>query len=51
VRTYPIGHFDIYDGPPFERAVADQLHFLRRHLRGASRPTAVLDGAEQTPLG
>jgi uncharacterized protein len=32
LRTYPIGHFDIYRGEPFERAVADQLHFLRRHL-------------------
>ena len=32
VRTYPIGHFDIYTGAPFEQAVADQLHFLRRHL-------------------
>jgi len=36
VRTYPIGHFDIYTGEPFERAVADQLHFLRRHA-GASQ--------------
>ncbi len=33
VRTYPIGHFDIYRGAPFEQAVAHQLHFLRRHLR------------------
>jgi uncharacterized protein len=32
VRTYPIGHFDIYVGAPFEQAIADQLHFLRRHL-------------------
>ena len=32
VRTYPIGHFDIYTGAPFEQAIADQLHFLRRHL-------------------
>jgi pimeloyl-ACP methyl ester carboxylesterase len=32
VRTYPIGHFDIYTGAPFERAVADQLHFLGRHV-------------------
>lgn len=32
VRTYPIGHFDIYVGEPFERAVADQLHFLSRHV-------------------
>jgi uncharacterized protein len=37
VRTYPIGHFDIYTGAPFERAVADQLHFLRRHV-GAPPP-------------
>jgi pimeloyl-ACP methyl ester carboxylesterase len=32
VRTYPIGHFDIYTGAPFEQAIGDQLHFLRRHL-------------------
>jgi fermentation-respiration switch protein FrsA (DUF1100 family) len=32
VRRYPIGHFDIYLGDWFERSVADQLHFLRRHL-------------------
>ena len=32
VRRYPIGHFDIYWGDGFERAVADQLDFLRRHL-------------------
>ena len=29
---YPIGHFDIYWGDAFERAVADQLEFLQRHL-------------------
>jgi uncharacterized protein len=27
-----LGHFDIYRGEPFERAVADQLDFLNRHL-------------------
>ena len=32
---YPIGHFDIYVGEPFERAVADQLDFLARHVNGA----------------
>jgi pimeloyl-ACP methyl ester carboxylesterase len=32
VRTYPIGHFDIYTGAPFEQAIAHQLHFLRRHV-------------------
>ena len=37
LRTYPIAHFDIYRGAPFERAIADQLHFLRRHLVERSR--------------
>ncbi len=32
VRRYPIGHFDIYTGRDFERAVADQTEFLTRHL-------------------
>ena len=32
VRTYPGGHFDIYVGDTFERAVADQVDFLSRHL-------------------
>ena len=36
VRTYPIGHFEIYTGAPFERALADQLHFLGRHLRSSA---------------
>jgi uncharacterized protein len=32
VRIYPIGHFDVYRGAPFEQSVADQLYFLTRHL-------------------
>jgi uncharacterized protein len=32
VHEYPCEHFDIYLGEWRERAVADQLHFLRRHL-------------------
>lgn len=32
VKRYPIGHFDIYSGPPFELAVTDQIDFLNRHL-------------------
>jgi pimeloyl-ACP methyl ester carboxylesterase len=33
LRTYPgVDHFDIYDGPPHEALVADQLDFLHRHL-------------------
>jgi uncharacterized protein len=35
VREYPCEHFDIYLGDWRDRSIADQLHFLRRHL-GAS---------------
>jgi uncharacterized protein len=45
VRTYPIGHFDIYLGEPFERAIADQLHFLRRHVGARPRTPA-----DRTPV-
>lgn len=34
VIRYPVGHFDIYVGDDFERAVTDQLEFLTRHLLG-----------------
>ncbi len=30
VKIYPIGHFDIYVGDNFEKAVGDQLKFLKR---------------------
>jgi fermentation-respiration switch protein FrsA (DUF1100 family) len=39
VRRYPVGHFEIYVGEPFEHAVADQVEFLRRTL-GVSDPAA-----------
>jgi uncharacterized protein len=29
---YPLGHFDVYLGEPFEQAVRDQLAFFARHL-------------------
>jgi len=29
---YPAGHFDVYFPPLFDRLVADQIDFLRRHL-------------------
>lgn len=32
MHTYPCAHFDIYLGEWRERAVADQVRFLRRHL-------------------
>jgi dienelactone hydrolase len=35
VKRYPVGHFDIYRGEPFEHAVHDQTEFLVRHLKAA----------------
>jgi uncharacterized protein len=35
VREYPCAHFDIYLGEWRERAIADQLGFLRRHFAAA----------------
>jgi dienelactone hydrolase len=34
VKRYPIGHFDIYVGAGFERAIADQVEFFVRTLLG-----------------
>jgi dienelactone hydrolase len=34
VKRYPVGHFDIYVGETWERAVADQTEFLVLHLGG-----------------
>jgi hypothetical protein len=39
-RRYEIGHFEPYFGPHFERSVADQLDFLRRHLQPRAAPIA-----------
>lgn len=36
--SYPLGHFDIYDGEEFERAVAAQTEFLARNLVGHTAP-------------
>ncbi len=46
VREYPCAHFDTYVGEWRERAIADQLHFLRRHL--ASAPTRSEEPAAET---
>ncbi|WP_197740024.1 alpha/beta fold hydrolase [Mycolicibacterium sp. P9-64] len=32
IREYQCGHFDIYLGEPFQRATADYLEFLLRHV-------------------
>lgn len=33
VRTYPIGHFDIYVGTHFENAMNEMLLFTKKHVR------------------
>jgi uncharacterized protein len=44
VREYPCAHFDIYVGEWRDRAIADQLLFLRRHLgSGAELPASTLE--------
>jgi poly(3-hydroxyalkanoate) synthetase len=42
VLRYPVGHFEIYLGEPFERAVAAQTAFLQRHLARVAPATAVV---------
>lgn len=32
VKTYPIGHFDIYEGEYFEKAVEEKMTFLEKYL-------------------
>jgi dienelactone hydrolase len=32
VKHYPIGHFDIYRGEHFEKAVSDQIAFFKKHF-------------------
>lgn len=36
LARYPVGHFEIYSGEWFERAVTRQAEFLARHLSAAS---------------
>jgi dienelactone hydrolase len=38
IKRYPVGHFEVYLGEPFERAVADQTEFLLRALAPAATP-------------
>ncbi len=34
VIHYPLGHFDVYVGEPFERSVSDQISFFQKNLAG-----------------
>jgi fermentation-respiration switch protein FrsA (DUF1100 family) len=44
VEHYPGGHFDIYVGEGFERAVADQVAFLERVLPGSEDRVREVEG-------
>ena len=41
VLRFPVGHFEIYVGEPFEQAVAAQTAFLQRHLAPVAPAAAV----------
>jgi uncharacterized protein len=49
VKRYPVGHFDIYRGEPFENAVRDQTEFLVRHLGPEQPTTANSEGKHAEP--
>lgn len=52
IRRYPIGHFEIYVGEWFERAVSDQTEFLVRHLlRGRTADQRTERGTGSTEPG
>ena len=40
VQTYPVDHFDVYEGAWQQQALADQLTFLGRHLGSHSTSSA-----------
>jgi fermentation-respiration switch protein FrsA (DUF1100 family) len=42
---YPVGHFEVYVPPQFERAVADQTEFLTRQLLGRTAGASVTAAA------
>lgn len=49
IKRYPIGHFEIYVGEWWERAVADQADFLTRHLlKSRSMQEPSLKAARET---
>jgi len=48
IKRYPIGHFDIYIGEAWERAVSDQTEFLVRHLGADRRSAGITDAAARS---
>ncbi|RMF21591.1 MAG: alpha/beta hydrolase [Deltaproteobacteria bacterium] len=48
LKLYPIGHFDIYVGEHFERAVTDQISFLRVQLAPAETSAPAAEPSART---
>jgi len=48
VKRYPVGHFEIYVGETWERAVADQTAFLVRHLGGDRQRAGISPAAARS---
>ncbi|HEX8122226.1 MAG TPA: alpha/beta hydrolase [Solirubrobacteraceae bacterium] len=46
-HEYPIGHFDVYGGKAFRRAVDDQVDFLARHLHVSTASPVAADPAPE----
>ncbi|WP_179476071.1 alpha/beta hydrolase [Mycolicibacterium vinylchloridicum] len=52
IKRYDAGHFDIYQGEPFDAVVADQVEFLTRHLQAtdpsaAGNPSMTADSTQE----
>jgi fermentation-respiration switch protein FrsA (DUF1100 family) len=48
LREYPVDHFDVYQGPWQQRALADQLDFLSHALDPSRSPRHRTDSASRT---
>jgi pimeloyl-ACP methyl ester carboxylesterase len=48
IKRYPVGHFDIYVGEAWERAVADQTEFLGRQLTGDRASAEIQDATARS---
>jgi NAD(P)-dependent dehydrogenase (short-subunit alcohol dehydrogenase family)/pimeloyl-ACP methyl ester carboxylesterase len=51
VTSYDLGHFDVYQGDPFEAVVAEQVTFFTGHLTGTHREVVERRPADAAPNG
>ena len=50
IRDYPTDHFGFYSGAGFQRAVTDQVTFLRRHFRTAAAVPSPSSTPRRSPV-